>query len=79
MPQPAPRARRPADTHRARWLRDKGLARAEVQCARRFANYYNSLLLEAVALATGASITAGAAAATAASCEVDGPEVDDTL
>jgi len=79
MPQPAPRARRPADTHRARWLRDKGLARAEVQCARRFSNYYNSLMLEAVALATGASVTAGAAAATAASCEVDGAEEDDTL
>lgn len=79
MPQPASRARRPADTHRARWLRDKGLARAEVQCARRFSNYYNSLMLEAVALATGASVTAGAAAATAASCEVDGAEEDDTL
>jgi hypothetical protein len=79
MPQPAPRARRPADTHRARWLRDKGLARAEVQCARRFANYYNSLMLEAVALATVASLTAGAAAATAASCEVDGGEGDDSL
>lgn len=73
MPEPAPhRRRRPADTHRARWLRDKGLARAEVQCARRFSNYYNSLMLEAVALATGSSVTGGAAAATAASCEMDG-------
>jgi len=83
MPTPVPRGRRrPADTHLARYLRDKSEARAMITYARRYSNYHNALLRRAeeeAEAAAGASVTAGAAAATAASCEVDGAEEDDTL
>lgn len=76
MPQPAPRSHglRPrvtADTHRGRWLREQHAARAMAQTARRFAYYYNSLLLEAVASVTGAAVATGASACGAAAAEVD--------
>lgn len=76
MPRPAPpthglRARVTADTHRGRWAREQHEARQAVQMARRFAYYYNSLLLEAVASVTGAAVATGASACGAAAAEVD--------
>lgn len=76
MPRPAPpahglRPRVTADTHRGRWAREQHAARAMVQSARRFAYYYNSLLLESVAAVTGAAVAVGASACGAAAAEVD--------